>query len=109
MKERKKIGLKHARVPRRLRPYFQEYVLEHLEIERDANIIIQRTLEFGTWQEIEWLFCVYGIKRIKQFVGALGERGLSRIAFNYWRKLLAIKTWRKSPFPIARQDVWPYS
>ena len=46
-------------LPISLQPYFQEYDLAALRLRRDANLIIQRTLEFGTWDEIRWLFQVY--------------------------------------------------
>lgn len=98
-----------ARIPIQLAPYFQEYKLEKLDVGRDANLIIQRTLEFGTWNEIRWLFRTYGAQRIRRFLSELGERGLSRVAFNYWRRLLRVNCWRKSPFAAPRPEVWPYS
>ena len=97
------------RVPQRLAPYFQEYDIRKLDVQRDDNLIIQRVLEFGTWNEIRWLFRACGKKRITKFVRELGERGLSRAAFNYWRGLLGIKKWKRSPFAIERGTVWPYS
>jgi len=39
-------------IPASLKPYFQEYNLEDLSIRRDADLIIQSTLEFGNWDEI---------------------------------------------------------
>ncbi len=96
------------RVPRRLVPYFQEYDTRHLRIRRDANLIIGRTLEFGTWREVRWLFKHYGAQRIKRFVRELGERTLLPPTFNYWRKLFGLKTWRHSPFTIERGEIWPY-
>ncbi len=109
MRELTRVRVKRARIPKRLGPYFQEYDFRQLNLEQSANLIIQRTLEFGTWKELSWLFRVYGKARIKKFLRELGERGLSRAAFNYWRKLLDVKQWKKSPFAIAREEVWPYS
>lgn len=109
MREKTVVRVKRARIPKRLGPYFQEYDFRELNLERDANIIIQRTLEFGTISEIQWLFRVYGKARVKQFVRELGERGLSRRAFNYWKMLLGVRTWRKSPFTISREQLWLYS
>jgi len=109
MREIKSVRVKRARIPKRLGPYFQEYDIAKLNLERDANTIIQRTLEFGTIGEIQWLFRVYGKQRVKQFVRELGARGLSRRGFNYWRRLLGVKQWRKAPFLIARESIWPYS
>ncbi len=47
-------------IPSSLWPYFQEYDVRTLDLDRDANLIIQRTLEYGTWDEVRWLFRTYG-------------------------------------------------
>lgn len=93
-------------IPAGLRPHFQEYDIRTLDIERDANLIIQRTLEHGTWEEVRWLFRTYGGSRIRSFVQERGERLLSRVTFSYWRKLFGIRRWRRSPFPTAKGEVW---
>lgn len=93
-------------IPSDLRPHFQEYDPETLDFESDANLIIQRTLEHGTWDAVRWLFVVYGGPRIRTFVRERGERLLSRVTFNYWRKLFEIRRWRRSPFPTAMEEVW---
>lgn len=93
-------------IPVTLKPYFQEYDIARLDLTRDANLIIQRVLEFGTWDEIRWLFGVYRSKRIRSFLREHGARGLKPVTFNYWRKLLEIRRWKRSPFPTALGDVW---
>jgi len=95
-----------ATIPCGLAPHFQEYDFDALDADRDADLIIQRTLEYGTWEEVRWLFERYGGKHIRTFVRERGERWLSKATFNYWRKLLKIKRWRHSPFPTARGDLW---
>lgn len=93
-------------IPHGLKPYFQEYGFSKLDIQRDANVIIQRTLEFGTWEEIRWLFSAYGFEQIRQFLHQHGERGLKPASFNYWRKLLGIRRWQRSPFPTPKGELW---
>lgn len=93
-------------IPSGLRPYFQEYDPQTLDLDHDADLIIQRTLEYGTWDEIRWLFSTYGGARIRTFVRERGERLLSQVTFNYWRKLLGIRRWQRSPFPTAQGEVW---
>lgn len=93
-------------IPSSLAPHFQEYDFSALDVSHDADLIIQRTLEYGTWDEVRWLFGTYGGKRIRTFVRERGERWLSKATFNYWRKLLRIKRWRRSPFPTARGELW---
>ena len=95
-------------IPVGLKPYFQEYNIACLNIADDANLIIQRTLEFGTWDEIRWLFETYRGARIRLFLREHGERGLKPVTFNYWRKLLRIRKWKRSPFPIEKGELWDH-
>ncbi len=99
---------KRLHIPPGLRPYFQEYDLASLDIQQHADLIIQRTLEYGTWDEIRWLFKTYGMKRVRAFVRERGERWLSPVTFNYWRRLLEIEHWQRSPFPTQREEVWQW-
>jgi hypothetical protein len=62
-------------IPLSLKPYFQEYDLKDLRLQRDANLIIQRTLEFGTWEEVRWLFQTYTRQRIQRFLREHGSVG----------------------------------
>jgi len=95
-----------AIIPKGLSAYFQEYNLESLSLEKDSDLIIQRTLEFGTWDEVHWLFSLYGVENIRAFLRRRGERWLKPVSFNYWRKLLNIRRWRHSPFPTHKGEIW---
>ncbi|MBI3914921.1 MAG: hypothetical protein HY327_12140 [Chloroflexi bacterium] len=86
--------------------HFQEYDVERLRLKRDANLIIQRTLEFGTWEDMRWLVQNYGSPRIRAYLRQWGERQLSPVTFNYWRKFSKIKRWRRSPFSIPKGVLW---
>jgi Family of unknown function (DUF6922) len=98
--------VKNDQIPEGLRPYFQEYDLARLKLEADAGLIIQRTLEFGTWDEVRWLFLTYRKRRIRLFLRKRGERWLSPVTFNYWRRLLGVKSWHSSPFSTAKGELW---
>lgn len=91
-------------IPFSLQPYFHEYDLADLNVRRDANLIIQRTLEYGTWDEVRWLFQVYSRKRIQRFLCEHSERWLKPVTFNYWRKLLRIPHWQPAPF--GKGELW---
>jgi len=39
-------------IPDRLRIYFQEYDPDQLDPAEQADLIIQRTLEFGDWEDL---------------------------------------------------------
>lgn len=94
------------KLPAGLKPYFQEYDYFNLDLDAHANLIIARALEYGTWDDVRWLFEVYGTDRIRRYVRRFGERGLNPVTFNYWRKLLNIRRWRRSPFPIPKGVLW---
>jgi hypothetical protein len=91
-------------IPSSLQPYFQEYDLTALRLRRDANLIIQRILEFGTWDELRWLFGVYSRRRVQRFLREHGERWLNPVTFNYWRKLLGVRHWQPAPF--GKGELW---
>jgi len=95
-----------ASIPAGLVPYFQEHDPAALNLQDDADLILQRTLEYGTWEEVRWLFGIYGAPRVRRFVREHGERWLSKVAFNYWRKLLRIRRWQQSPLPTPRGELW---
>lgn len=94
------------KIPIGLEPYFQEYDTSQLDLARDANLVIQRTLEFGTWEEIRWLFETYRSKRIRLFVREHGQRWLKPVTFHYWCKLLRIRKWKATPFPTVKGELW---
>lgn len=91
-------------IPYSLQPYFQKYALADLRLRRDANLIIQRTLEYGTWDEVPWLFQAYSRQRIQCFRREHSERWLKPVTFNYWRKLLRIRQWQPAPF--GKGELW---
>ncbi len=93
-------------IPESMRMYFQEYNPDQLNLAEQADLIIQRTLEFGDWEDLRWLFQMYGSKRIRAFLRQRGERWLRPPVFNYWRKLLRIRKWEKSPFPTDKGELW---
>ena len=98
------MSMQSLSIPSSLQPYFQEYDLADLRLYRDANLIIQRTLEYGTWDEVRWLFQVYSRQRIQRFLREHGERWLKPVTFNYWRKLLRIRHWQPAPF--GKGELW---
>lgn len=93
-------------IPESFARFFQEYDFESLDVDVHANTIIERTLELGTWEELHWVFHHYGVQRIIEYVKQFGERRLSKITFNYWRKLLEITEYRRAPFGEIREEVW---
>jgi hypothetical protein len=97
-----------TQIPTGLRPSFQEYDPQSLDLTRDADLIIQRTLEFGTLEDVRWLLQIYRKNRIRNFLRQYGERWLNPITFQYWRRLFGVRKWEHSPFPTSRGEVWRF-
>jgi Family of unknown function (DUF6922) len=79
-----------AGIPSSLRPFFQEYVLEELDPERNAFTVIERTLAWGDVAELTWLFATYDWERVAEWVRRSGWYLLPRRRFQYWRHFFGL-------------------
>ncbi|MCI0520819.1 MAG: hypothetical protein L0Z70_11280 [Chloroflexi bacterium] len=71
-----------------LAPFFQEYDLARLDLERSASTIIERVLQFGNRAEIGWLFSVYSRQQIAGWVRRWGNDALPEPHRTFWRLAL---------------------
>lgn len=90
-------------IPSSLRPYFQEYDFAQLTVGAHAELVIERTLNYGNRTELRWLFEQYGWQRITAWVVARGAKRLSRRRYHLWCVLLEV-----SPTPLAKTSIWPH-
>jgi hypothetical protein len=77
-------------IPATLAPFFQEYTLAQLDPQRDAATIIERTLRFGTRDELRWLFHTYSREQITDWVRRWGKYALPEPHLSFWCLLLAV-------------------
>lgn len=91
-----------AGIPVSLRPFFQEYCLEALDLERSAFTVIERTLAWGERLELRWLFERYGAKRLAEWVRQVGWRCLPRRRFKYWVCFFALTDYWQG------ERIWPH-
>jgi hypothetical protein len=85
---------------------FPEYESVRMNAVEYANVIIERILEHGTWNELRWLFDCYGQKHITAWVRQHGLRRLSPWAFSYWREMLGIKRFQLPPWGQVKSVFW---
>ena len=57
-----------------------------IDIDRYDLYIIERILDFGNIQEINWMFEHYSIETIKKALYT--RRGLSRMSFSFWKLII---------------------
>jgi len=93
-------------IPPSLSRLFQEYDFHEMNILTHANIIIERTLEYGTWEELHWLLHTYGIKRVREYLQQLGQKRLSKVTLHYWCKLLQVDKVDSAPWAEIKKDLW---
>jgi hypothetical protein len=89
-------------IPVPLRPYFQEYVLENLDPERDAFTVMDRTLGWGGIPELRWLLRRYDGQQIRAFVQKFGWRLLPRRRFKFWVLFFQLDDYH------VGERIWPH-
>ncbi len=78
-------------IPSTLAPFFQEYDLSMLEVQKDAHTIIERVLQFGDRSEIRWLFGTYSQNEIQNRVKHFGDEKLPQPHRAFWRVVPGIQ------------------
>jgi len=73
------------RIPVSARPFFQEYNLEHLDVDQHAALVIERILQYGNRAEVRWLSETYGRDQIRHWLIQSGMSRLSLRRYHLWR------------------------
>ena len=94
--------MKEEGIPRTLAPFFQEYAFEKIDAERDAELVIERTLVWGNRAELRWLFARYGRAHIADWVRRVGSRRLPRRQLPFWRLVLNISESQVKEFFVSQ-------
>jgi hypothetical protein len=81
---------------------FPEYTFGSMSPERFASVIIERVLERGSAAHVRWLIQQCGQRAVTAWVRRYGYRRLSHKVFEYWRWVLGIKRYHRSPWERAR-------
>ncbi len=93
-------------IPLSLKPFFQEYDFDKLDVERHRDLVIERTLGYGNRREVRWLYQRYGRHAIAEWVRERGSRLLSRRRFEYWRTVLDVDEYKRPSNWNSR--IWPH-
>lgn len=73
--------IRKRRLPKFLKSLLWSYDIKNLSLEKDKEIIITQVVNYGSWDNIKWLFKTYGEEEIKKVVSN-PQRG------RWWRKFL---------------------
>jgi hypothetical protein len=69
-----------------LKRLFWDINVSAIDIDRYDLYIIERILDFGKIQEINWMLDHYSIETIKKALYT--RRGLSKLSFSFWKLIL---------------------
>jgi len=97
-----------TKVPKEATVLFQEYDLNSLDVKNDKGLIIGRILELGDLRSLQWLFKIYTIKEIAEFVKLRGYRTLSSRTFNFWLLVLDIEKYQKPEWLKDKKLLWRF-
>ena len=77
-----------ARLPRFLKPLFQEYDFRDLSWDEDRDLIIGRVLARGDWPSVQWLRGQAGAEGLREWILRRKGRGLDPRRLRFWELIL---------------------
>jgi len=91
-----------AKIPQKMKWLFWSYDIKSLDLKEDKDYIIPQVLNYGTWEDLKWLYKVYSEKDIKKVVKN-PRRGLwFKNVLNFWATIFNIRlkkeVWEKAIF-----------
>ena len=93
-----------AKIPPRMKWLFWSYDVKSLDPKKDKDYIITQALNYGTWEDLKWLFKVYSEKEIKAVVKNPRRGVWFEKVLNFWTTLFNIRikkdVWQKAIFNI---------
>jgi len=78
------------KIPKKMKWLFWSYDINSLDLEIDKDYIISQVLNYGTWEDLKWLFKVYRKRDIKNIVKN-PKRGIwFKKVLNFWTTIFNI-------------------
>ena len=86
---------------------FPEYNFADMDVRKHRYVIMERILERGAWNEINWLFDRYHTRGVRAWIRRWGFRALSRHSFALWKLVLNIRRFDTPTWALDMQaDKW---
>jgi hypothetical protein len=91
--------------------YFWDTDPERVDVDRQADYVIERILDHGDLSAVRWALSHYGEERIRQWFLAGRARGLLRRTREFWRLVLGLTEEElcsaESSRPV-KSRLWPH-
>jgi len=82
---------KKSKIPKKMKWLFWSYDINSLDLNKDKNYIITQTLNYGTWEDIQWLFRIYSEKEIVKIIKNPPRSQWFEKVLNFWLTIFDIK------------------
>ncbi len=80
-----------SKISPKMKWLFWSYDIKSLDLEEDKDYIITQTLNYGTWEDLNWLFKTYSRDKIKKVVKHPQRGAWFKKSLNFWTLMFNIK------------------
>ena len=91
-------------IPSKMKWLFWSYNTKTLDLKRDKDYIITQVLNYGTWEDLKWLYKLYSEKEIKEVVKHPRRGVWFEKVLNFWTTIFNIRLkkeiWEKAIFSL---------
>ena len=78
-------------IPSSIKSLLWSYDIKGIDTERDKEIIIIQILNYGTWDEVKWLFKTYDDNKIRKVISHPGRGRWWSKVLNFWLNVFDIE------------------
>ena len=93
-----------VKIPQKMKWLFWSYDIKSLNLGRDKDYIISQVLNYGTWEDLKWLYKAYSEKDIKKIIKNPSRGVWFEKVLNFWTIVFNIKlkkeTWERAIFKL---------
>lgn len=79
------------KIPLKMKWLFWSYDIKSLDLKADKEYIIAQTLNYGTWEDLKWLYKIYSEKEIKEIVRNPRRGVWFEKVLNFWTTIFNIQ------------------
>ncbi|MHB1688318.1 MAG: DUF6922 domain-containing protein [Ignavibacteriaceae bacterium] len=85
------------KIPDEFEKYFWDVDFKNLNLEKHKKFVMERLLNYGTFDTFKWIFRTFDNEDVKQFLAEKGKYTLSKNSFYFWGKIAKEKSlWQSS-------------
>lgn len=85
-----------VKIPSKMKWLFWSYDTKSLDLRSDKDYIITQVLNYGTWEDLKWLYRTYSEKDIKATLKKPGRGLWFKRVLNFWLTIFDIKLNKKT-------------